>query len=220
MNPEIFDEITGKFASQGSASRVQVVFRDAHPVEISAQQWVDLSLKEGMSVSRELYLRLQEAQVETEALDKAFRFLQVRPRTENEVERHLEKKDYAPPVRRHVMEKLRDLQLLNDHQFARMYIEQKKSQMSRMELSWKLRQRGIHTNVTDTVLQEHYDDAIETRAALHLGRKQWRKYRNKPLTDRKTKVGQYLQRKGFQTSVIYAVLDELERFVEDNDIRS
>lgn len=220
MNPEVIDEIAGKLPSARSASRVEVVFRDADSVEISVQQWIDLSLKEGMPVTRELYSALQEAEAETEALETAFRLLQTRPRTEHEVDLHLEKKEYSPRIRRQVKQRLSELKLLDDHQFARMYIEQKRSQMSQMELSWKLRQRGVQPDVADSVLHECYDHRVETDTAMRLATKQWYKHRAKSLPDRKMKVGQYLQRKGFQISVIYSVLDDLERFHADDGTRS
>lgn len=209
MSNDANETIIGRLPVTGSPNRLQVVFQGRDPLEIDLQYWVDLSLKVGMSISEELLNKLEVASQESECQDTALRFLRFRARTEHEVVEHLQRKDYHPSVVTAVTEHLKRLGVIDDEVYVRTFAEQQLETHSKMEVSWKLRQRGVNATIVDSVLNSVAIEHTELEAALRLGRKQLRKYQHKDYDTCRVKVAAHLQRKGFTMEIVYTVLTQL-----------
>ena len=138
------------------------------------------------------------------AREKAFRLLSVRPHSEKELYDKLIK-DYDEHTAASIIERFREMELLNDYDFACSYFEQLQCKgKSFTEIKYKLMQKGISREVIEELLSasevSEYDTVrqlIETKYMNKLSHENGKKL-----------VFDALARRGFSPSVIRSVLGE------------
>ena len=133
------------------------------------------------------------------AHEAALVFLSYRPRSEREVRDRLKKKDVPEPIADVVIERLRELRLVDDQQFARYWVEQRQAHrpLGVRLLRQELQQKGIARETTAEALQQSDATADPIEAACRAGR---RKARSLAALDERSfdqKLGQFLLRRGF-----------------------
>ncbi len=101
-----------------------------------------------------------------EVLDAAARYLEARPRSVAEVRRRLTTAGYRPDLVEAAVERLVDLQYLDDDAFARAWVESRDRARPRGEhaLRRELQLKGVERSLIDTVLEERRDLGLVDRA--------------------------------------------------------
>lgn len=138
----------------------------------------------------------------------AYRFLNYKPRSESEIRKKLKEKKLSPSSIEKVIASLKDLNFLNDEQYAGMYLEEKlrnKPQGKRM-ISMKLAEKGISKNIIEKTIGEKYSEETETKKALILLNKYKKKVKAKTQAEKKQKCFRYLLSKGFEYDIISSVM--------------
>ena len=143
----------------------------------------------------------------TRAREKALRLLDYRPRSSKEIERRLAKAGFAEEVVEETLRRLDELGLIDDRQFARMWINRRKA-LGKTRIKWELRQKGVSNDVVEEALLA-VDPETEYRSAVEAARVRWEKDRSPDERTRRRRLAAYLQRKGFGWDVISGVLNEL-----------
>ncbi|UMZ73478.1 regulatory protein RecX [Natranaerofaba carboxydovora] len=152
---------------------------------------------------------LEAKELEEKGFNQALKYLTYRPRTVSEVKNHLKKKGYSSRVINLVVEKLSEINYLNDYQYA---VDWLNYQISNSKdgpklLEYKLKQKGISQDIVKHAIHEIIDEDKE----LNLARKAFKKKYNSEIStltyEEKQKVGAYLQRKGFSYEIIVNILD-------------
>jgi regulatory protein len=154
---------------------------------------------EGLKASAELLESLDEAEMRVTAHEAALRLLASRPRSEKEMRTRLAMRGCDPAIIDDEVERLERAGLLDDHKFARAWVEDRKrvSPRGRRMLRYELLGRGIDPESVD-IVTEGIDDR-ETAFALARSR-----VRGSLLQDYDAflaKVGGFLRRRGFDYSV-------------------
>lgn len=143
---------------------------------------------------------LKEDESAERAHTSALNYLSFRPRSTRELEDFLRRKGAEPRLIAVVIERLRRLNLVNDEEFARYWIENRQNFRPKgaRALRAELRQKGLITETIDDALQDLGD---ETALALRAAQQKLASYRN--LDDRgfTLKMIGFLQRRGFAYSV-------------------
>lgn len=150
------------------------------------------------------------------AKQSAIKYISYRPRSSAEVKRNLTDKGYEPPVIDIVLTWLPTVHLLDDHEFARYWIEQRETfkPRSRMVLAMELRQKGIDNSIIDELL----GDVDELESAKRAARKRLGRWEQLPENEFRTKLYRYLQGRGFGYGIAREVADDLwEQLVEERD---
>ncbi len=165
-------------------------------------------LEVGTSLSTEKIGTLQAADMVETAYQKSLKYISYRPRTTNEVRKRLENSSIPPDTINIVIEQLSEKNLLDDHQFAEFWVENRLAfrPKSRRALRQELRQKGVEDEIIENVIQEIKS---EDDIALNAGLKYL--HRMEPM-DRylfKQRMGGYLARKGFTLETIGNVLPAL-----------
>ncbi len=192
----------------GRPHMVRVLFENREPLEVSLHFWVEAGFRPGQEISLEDLEQLKAEGIRALFYDKALNYLRARDRTRYEIIKYLQRKECPEVVASAIVADLEAAGYIDDTAYARRYIEARGPALSGRELRWKLRQRGVSSAVTAELLaQDGMHDEFE--AARALGAKQWRRRMNEPVRARRDKVGAFLQRKGFSSSVIFRVLEEL-----------
>ena len=166
-----------------------------------------VQLKVGQSISAEEVEALQQADLLDKAKQTAYRLLSYRPRSTTEVKRHLVRKGYEEELVDTAVARLIELDLLNDESFAQYWIEQRESfkPRSHMALSQELRQKGISREIIEKAL-ENVDETAAARRAAEKKARIWATYSEDEF---RSKMGRFLQRRGFHYGIIKQIVNEL-----------
>jgi regulatory protein len=159
-------------------------------------------------------LRGKDAVVQ--AVDKGVRFLTYRPRSIQEIRRHLTDKDFPAPVVTDALERLEAAGYLNDRDFARYWIENRTQfkPLGPRALRYELRQKGVDNAIVDELLAETMDvDAAAYKAAQG----QVRRLRGTSRRNFQQKLGAFLQRRGFGYASASLVIRRLMTELAESD---
>ncbi|CAM3897604.1 regulatory protein RecX [Alicyclobacillus pomorum] len=209
------DMLVGYEEIPGAPDLIRLRFAEHATLDVFLKDFVDYNLRVNSSLSAEQLKQLEEGSIRALFYHKALNYLRFRPRTKSEVIRYLQRLQCSTDMATSIVQELESLRYIDDVQYAQQFVEAKGTRLSRKELLWKLRQRGIAASVAEEVLRQsaRHD---ECSVAMALAVRQWRKYRGEVPARRRDKVGAFLHRKGFPMSLIYQVLDAVSS-AEDED---
>lgn len=155
-------------------------------------------------------LRVQDAVIQ--AVDKGIRLLTYRPRSIQEVRRHLLTKGIPATTAEAALQQLASAGYLDDRAFARYWIDQRTrfKPLGPRALRYELRQKGVEALIIDELLAASVDPAATAYQAAFAQARKLRGYSRQAF---RTKLGAFLQRRGFAYStasdVIRQVMSEL-----------
>lgn len=129
------------------------------------------------------------------ALNTGVRFLGRRARSIKEMETYLIGKDYPEKTINAVIEKLLEKKYLDDHAFARMWIESRNrfNPKGAFALRYELRHKGVDESIIETALSEH-DDNRAAWEAVEKKLSQWKSLGRETL---QKKLYTFLSGRGF-----------------------
>lgn len=149
----------------------------------------------GQVLSDEKIAQLKDSDEREAAYQRAIRFLNYRPRTENEIRKNLLKHNVPETVIDDVVQRLQRAGMLDDKRFADAWVENRADlhPRSRRALAYELKQRGVDQQLIQQSLAQVDDDQAAYQAALRRSRKlqglDWQDFRKK--------MYGYLARRGF-----------------------
>jgi regulatory protein len=161
-------------------------------------------LRVGDWISDEEIETLRVADARERAREKALNYLSYRPRSEFELTRYLQKRGFSQEVTSEVIERLKQVDLVDDLEFARFWVENRLQfrPRGRRALSYELRQKGLSNAVIQQAL-EGYDEAA---ALERVARAQARRLTHLPPEKFRKRLMGRLARRGFSYDRIYDVL--------------
>lgn len=179
----------------------------------------------GLALGAALNLRIGDILTETDiaalkiadegerAREKALNYLSYRPRSEAEVRRYLEQREFATQTVNEVVQRLCQVGLIDDHAFAQFWVENRSRFRPRGEraLVQELRQHGIAPAVIENALSE-YDAAAAGETYV---REQARRLAALPPEQFRRRLAERLARRGFAYDLIQ---DLLERYASPGSI--
>jgi regulatory protein len=174
-------------------------------------------LYNGKSIDQETIDRIILADTRERAHQIAVNFISYRPRSSKEVTDKLTRKGFAADLVREVVERLRELMLINDLEFSRMFIRDKLrgKPMGRALLRRKLLDKGISFQATERVLKEYVTDESEQEAAKALAVRKLKmsraRFSNLEPAVRQKRLADYLLNRGFSTEVAYKIVRNIIR---------
>ena len=176
----------------------------------------EVAVKHGLSTGQRLTPEMQQdIEVDEEivrAKQRAFTYLAHKPRTEEEVRRKLRKQDLDRRVINEVIDRLYELDYLDDEQYAADYAHNRFSNKGYgpIRIERELIKRGIDRHLAERAVAEFFEDESEIETAREQAKKKWHRVAGEQdIRKQKRKLFGYLQRRGFTPDVIYRVVDEL-----------
>jgi regulatory protein len=158
-------------------------------------------LKKGMELSREQVEELLSRDQFQKAIDSALNFLSYRPRSEKEVRQNLLRKRYSDGFIDKIVERLKEMRMIDDTAFARFWVENRDvfSPRSHRALKSELRAKGVDAESLDEAME---DAADQDTSALEVARKKQKSLKGLEYKDFRQKLGSFLARRGYdyQTS--------------------
>ncbi|MBU0495411.1 MAG: RecX family transcriptional regulator [Chloroflexi bacterium] len=144
---------------------------------------------------------------------RAVDFLARRPRSEAEVRQRLSQKGFAPVAIDQVLDRLRELNLVDDLAFARFWVENRLAFRPRgaRGLEYELRQKGVAPAIIQQVLDDVPGDEATRAYRVARSRAERLAASAAPRPDFQRKLGGLLQRRGFDYESAREAIDQLWR---------
>jgi regulatory protein len=164
-----------------------------------------------LRVGQELSPQKIDSLLAADALERAYQqaafYLSYRTRSEAEIRQFLRKHKVADNVIEQTLDRLRQNRLADDHQFARLWVENRAAfrPRGRRLLAWELQQKGLSSEAATSALS----DLDEVGLAYQAGIKKARQLRASQWIDFRSKLSGFWARRGFPYPVIDAVISRL-----------
>lgn len=181
--------------------------------EVTAAIAGRLDLVEGRELSAgEVESLLAEAR-RREALDAALEYLSHRSRSRREVERRLERKGFEAEAIAHALRRCKELDYLDDRAFAAEHARDRVRLKPRgaLRIKQELRKKGVSEADAEAGIEDAFrEEGVTERELLErAARKRWRSRRSEDPRVVRRRLWSYLRRRGFRTSEIREVVEEL-----------
>lgn len=196
--------------AQKRAGRYNIYLDGQYAFPVSESVLIEFRLFKGMTITPALQTQISDADDVARAYNRALDYLSGQLRSEREVVTKLASLDIPDEVINATLQRLRELQLVDDLAYAKAYVRTmiKTSDKGPVVIRQHLRQKGIGETLIDQALVEFSTDdrlangiATATKLAHH--------YANKPFAVQQQKVRQSLMQKGFQQTLIEQIMTEV-----------
>ncbi len=210
---EAMPVITSLEAHQRDGERVKLFLDDEYALDLPVMQAARLS--RGQTLTQADIDELAGAASFQGAFDQAVRFLSYRPRSIEEIRRHLVKKQASNALVIAVLERLRQRGYVDDMAFARFWLDNRDrfKPMGARALRYELRQKGVDDEIVEAALSAFDEDDAAFRAA----QSRLSRYRGSPRRVFRHKLSALLRRRGFGEYAISDALSRLQDQLEHDD---
>lgn len=167
-----------------------------------------LSLSVGQTIDDILESRIEQAKQFDAARRTALQRLNRRALSRRELEQKLRQKSYETEVIHMVLDDLTEKQLLDDRQYAQMFVDSQLRQKpaGKRLLLAKLRAKGVEAGIADAAADEALQEVDQVEAATELVRKKLSTLSRYDLATKQRRLWSMLARRGFDGDVIKQVM--------------
>ena len=197
-------KITKITQQQKRADRYSIFVDEKYSFSLSENALLESRLHSGQELSKEQVGEFKKLSADDKLYNRALRYVAMRPRTRWEIETYLSRKEASPALVEQIVNKLSNIDLLNDEKFARAFIADRKllRPTSRRKLIMELRKKHIDNDVIEAALAEDTPDERATLREVIARKRRQTKYQDD------LKLMQYLARQGFNYDDIKSVLQD------------
>ena len=163
----------------------------------------------GQELEEGVWQKIRTEVIGKRAKLRALHLLNDMGRTEAQLRQKLERDGYTTDVVEEAVSYVKSFGYINDENYARIYIDNRKNRKSRKEIFANLLQKGIDREVVERVFEECYEGEDARKAIAQILKK---KHYDPETADRKEtqKILGYLSRKGFGYEDIFSVSEMLD----------
>ncbi|MCL2140816.1 MAG: RecX family transcriptional regulator [Dehalococcoidia bacterium] len=208
-------EITRLVAVKGRVQEVKVYLDGKYAFSLDPIVVLEAGLRLKSELSPEQQTRLKVRNTLQKAYHASEHFISYRPRSEYEVRQNLVRKGFDNEIVAQTIDRLRGNGLVDDVAFARYWTENRVafSPRGRRLVQTELRQKGINVEVLEDATVE-LDDA---ESAFLAGTKKANLLRGHSYEEFSRKLGDYLQRRGYDYDVIRSSIKRLWQDVAEKE---
>lgn len=154
MKPPSQLVITAVKAQVSNPDRASIFINGRYKLALSLNSLAETKLKPGQILSRAELQQLEVLAIDDKAFLKSLNLLSRRPRSELELRQYLTRRDYPPATITKTLERLAKLSYVNDAEFARQWVANRRNfrQASSLKIRFELRQKGINSQLIDDAL--------------------------------------------------------------------
>lgn len=183
--------------------RYSIFVDGKYAFSLSAEGLLNAQLVTGQELFQTELTAYKKASQEDKAYSLTLAYVARRMRSEGELHDYFRRKQYAPELSEQIMRRLRQLDFVNDAEFARRWVENRRllKATSTKKLRLELKQKRISDDIIRSVLEaDETDERQILRELVEKKRKQTRYQNNERLM-------MYLARQGFNYDDIKSVLN-------------
>lgn len=202
-------KITSIKQQANRADRYSIFVDGDYAFSLSENALLASGLASGQELTKQQIKDYKKLSAEDKLFNRALKYVAMRPRSVWEMKTYLERKGAAPETSRQLIQKLAELELLDDYKFALAFVRDRAllKPSSRRKLTAELAKKHIDSGTIEAVLAEACpSDEAALRWHIDKARRQ-----SKYAKDQQ-KLMAYLARQGFNYSDIKQLLEEPEGF--------
>jgi regulatory protein len=212
-------KITALEPQANNAERINLFVDGRFLLGVNATVVLQMGLEQEQELSPAQLEQLRSEEALQQAVERAYNYLSYRQRSREEVRRYLRRKQTAPEIIDAALERLDRLELVNDHEFASFWAENREQYSPRGARAIKneLRMKGVNREVVDELISDEKDEEF----ALRAGRKKALSLLHNPSMDYitfRTRLGSFLQRRGFNYEVVARTVKALWKELKLEDV--
>ena len=202
--------------------RVSIFVDDEFAVGLSKETLLRAALRVGDDLPASRIAALSADETLYQARTSALRLLARRPRSERELRDRLREKEFADDVISRVVTNLKETGLVNDAEFARIYVRNALTlrPQGEIQLRQKLLLLGVARPTIDETLHEILPGVNEEEMARSLATRflarSWGSGAGADPRKRRQRVGAMLARRGYAWSIISSVLKSINLSSEED----
>ncbi len=188
-------KITRIAQQEKQRERYSVFVDGAYVFSLSEAALLESGLASGVELSAADLKRWKQESADDKLYSAALRYAAMRLRSAWEMEAYLQRKKASPALASKILNKLSNINLINDEAFARAWAANRRllRPTSKRKLQQELRAKHVPDEVIDLTLSEQETDGEQTALRELIAKKRnLTKYKADPL-----KLMQYLARQGF-----------------------
>ena len=199
--PNVITSIT---VQKKNKNRFNLFINGQYTFSLNRQPAEDLH--KGDHLSENKIADLKQADEKDFAYSRALYYLNFRPRSRMEIKRYLTKKEFPLPAIRSALSRLENHGYINDHEFARLWIENRLRFRPKgiYALTGELREKGIDEQIIKDVLID-FDELKSAWAAVAPRRNRLKKLEKSEFIK---KLYSFLSRRGFGYGVCKEICDQ------------
>jgi regulatory protein len=197
-------KITKITAQAKTPGRYSVFVDEKYAFSLSDTALLESKLVPGQELTKEELDSWNQASQDDKVLGRALQYAMIRPRSRWEMRQYLQRKKASPPLIESILNKLSNLHMLDDLEFARSWVANRRllRPTSKRKLQQELRAKRVADDIIEQVLAQDSAEEGDVLKALVAKKRQQTKYKNDNL-----KLMQYLARQGFNYGDIKSALD-------------
>jgi regulatory protein len=182
--------------------RYSIFVDGKYAFSLSADGLIASRLVAGQELSQAELTEYKSRSQEDKAYNLTLAYVARRMRSEGELQDYFRRKQYAPELAEQILERLRRLGFVDDHEFAQRWVENRRllRATSTKKLRLELRQKHIADDIIREVLAEDETDERQLLQELVAKKRKQTRYQDDQ------KLIAYLARQGFNYDDIKAVL--------------
>lgn len=196
-------KVTAIKAQVKNTERLSVYVDEKYAFSLTYNQLLEQKLHVGLELTDTRLADLKRISDFGKAYERALNFAMIRPRSVREMHNYARRKQWTPEDTQVIIQKLMARQYVNDHNFARAWVESRAltKKTSQRKLRLELRQKGVADETINQVIsQSHYSETA-TLKDLIAKKRRLARYKDEQ------KLMQYLARQGFSFDDIKAALN-------------
>jgi regulatory protein len=196
-------KITAIKNQAGNQNRYSVFVDNKYSFSLSEQALLASKLANGQELDSKEVNKLKKLSGDDKLYNRALNLVANRPKTEGELRDYLRRKDASPALIDLILNKLSDIDLVNDSRYAKNFVSDRSSfrPTSRRKIIAELKKRRIKENIIEQALAGYSGDQTAIRQVITKMQRQER-YKDK------LKLMQYLARQGFNYDDIKTALSD------------
>jgi regulatory protein len=182
--------------------RVNIYLDGKFAFGLDLESFVRFGLKVGGELSEERVTEITKKAEFQKTLDRLLMFATLRPRSEKEINDWMIRKKVNENIKESLVDRIRNLELLDDRKFARWWVDQRVTFKSKSlrDLDYELRNKGITKDIITEILAEtEVDELGSAKKLIEKNNYKWSRFSGS-IARQKMRI--FLARKGFTWDVI------------------
>lgn len=192
--------------------------KEEYGFTVSEDLFIKHSLNKGMDISEADINKIKEEGVLDKAFQKTLNFLSYRMRSEKEILQYLREQEVERDDAEQLMERLRDLNFLDDLAFAEAFVRTKKNSQKKgpLLIEQELYQKGISQKHIGTAMLQ-YPPEEQLDNAIAAAEKKQSSYSSEGARKKQQKLMQFLIQRGFTSETAKQALAESDTGATANE---
>lgn len=187
-----------------SSSRCMVHLEEGLSFPLYKKELALYGIREGADLSRETYDEIMTGLLPKRACHRAMHLLQKMDRTESQLREKLKDSGYPSGIIDHALDYVKRFHYIDDIRYAWNYIDFKKNEQSKLQITMTLRQKGVSEEDIRAAFDETEFPDEEDQILKWIEKKRY--CSETADIKEKQKMYQFLLRKGYSSSAIRKVL--------------